>query len=273
MADTISPRAVRGAQRWVKQSPGLGYVTPEAFGLLARRIAARYGSALWGIPFAGACVVILASASSLSSSQGTVVGDEAYAKWGLVAYVLIAIGGIVTTSVASRAERRIGRSLPHRVSRGTAVSIPSMLGRSRTAFLAAALSIESALAVTLLAVNAGWFAWAFLLAVAIGAAMIAVGLWQASTRPTVAVDPVSLAIDERFRSSDAFHVAYPMIFLMVAFPSGGFTHSPSWLQLVWLIAIVALCALLGWGVLRAPWGWELSAPRSIGPLPPKPDRP
>jgi MFS family permease len=270
MADTITPRAVKAAQRWVKQSPGLGCVTPEAFGLLARRLAVRYRSALWSLPFAGACIAIFASASFLSSSQGTVVGDEAYAKRGLVAYALIAIGGIVTTGVAGHAERRLGRSLPHRVSRGTAVTIPTMLGRPRTTFLAAALGIESLLAVTLLAVNAGWFAWAFLVAVAIGAAMIAVGLWQASSRPTVAVDPVSLAIDERFRSMDAFHVAYPMIFLMLAFPSGGFTHSPSWLQLVWLIAIVVLCVLFVWAAFKAPWGWVLSGARGVEPAPPRP---
>ena len=87
--------------------------------------------------------------------------------------------------------------------------------------------------------------------------------------PTVAVDPVSLAIDERFRSMDAFHVAYPMIFLMPAFPSGGFTHSPSWLQLVWLIAIVVLCVLFVWAAFKAPGLGAVRCAR-VEPAPPRP---
>ena len=72
MADTITPRAVKAAQRWVKQSPGLGCVTPEAFGLLARRLAVRYRSALWSLPFAGACIAMLClgQLSVLESGNG-----------------------------------------------------------------------------------------------------------------------------------------------------------------------------------------------------------
>ena len=100
----------------------------------------------------------------------------------LAAYAVFAVDIVVRDQLINRAERRIGATLSHRVSRGTAVSVPMMLGTAGMAFLIVALVLEAAFAVTLLAVGQGWFAWAFLLAFLVACGFVVVGVRQAATR-------------------------------------------------------------------------------------------
>ncbi len=130
----------------------------------------------------------------------------------------IAACGLMTTlwlvlmlELTRRAERRIAQALPHRVSRGTAVPLRVMLGKVRTTFVVVALAVEVLMAGTWGWLMAGWVAWAFPVLLATNCSLVVLAITRAATRPTLAADPVSLAIDERLRSEDAFAAARTLV--------------------------------------------------------------
>jgi hypothetical protein len=166
MDATYGDRDRRRTQRWLNQHQGL-VVPPDAFDLLARRLAARHRVVLWCAPFLVAILAILGWPLAQTLRTGELVGDRTYASWMMVGYALFALFIVVNHRLASRADRRIGQTLTQRVSRGTAVSVPMMLGRVRMASLVVTVVLEGALAATLLADGHGWFATAFPLAFAV----------------------------------------------------------------------------------------------------------
>jgi hypothetical protein len=195
----------------------------------------------------------------------------AHVGWVLVAYLLVSALAVLIYGRISSAERGIGRTLPQRVSRGTAVNVPTMLGWARTTCLVTTVTAEAGLAVALLSVGTGWVPWTYLAAFTVTCGFVAVGVRQSATRATIAVDAFSLTIDERLRSEDAFAATGPLYVWMFAFPfeTVARTGRP-WLDLLWLGVFVGVSALRVWGAARRPWpsstprGWW-SPPTAAAP--------
>lgn len=91
---------------------------------------------------------------------------------------------------------------------------------------------------------------------------------QAATRATIAVDPVSLAIDERLRSDQAFSAASPLFLLMFAFPASVTGNAAGRLGVVWSLAGMAVFLLWIWAFVSRPWRSARSEPwTAIVPVP------
>jgi hypothetical protein len=231
----------------------MSYVSPEAFGLLTRRLAARRRAAFRvAVPL---CLLVTAllglSAVEGWSAAGPSGSQRSTSDWRLVAYAVLVAGLLVVSEVQLRVDRRIGENLPQRVSRGTAVSTRMMLGRFRMAFVVTAVTVEATLGITALVLQPGWFAWSYLGGFIFVCGFVGVGLRRAATRATIAVDPVSLAIDERLRSNEAFATAGLLYSLMFAMLPGAITNPP--LILLWFIATVVISGLWMLGHVRRPW--------------------
>jgi hypothetical protein len=225
-------------------------------------LAARRRGQAW--PFLLATLAIVVSLGvDLFRTTGPAHWDKNFAGRVLAAFALLATAMMVRDRLTCRADRRIGRTLLHRVSRSTAASVPTMLGPARMASMISALTLEAALAVTLLLVHHGWLAWTFPLAFAAASGCVVVGVRHAATRATVAVDPVSLTIDERLRSDDAFGATFPLFFLLLVF--GGSTTStlgPGWLEHAWKVGAFLVFGLWVWGMTSGPWRARSALPGS-----------
>jgi hypothetical protein len=257
MSGTKETREWRRIERWFKGSGPMTNVSDEAFDLLGRRLAARTRAWLTCSP-----LLVLSGAAyiSLILRFPSSFDDAAEERWtklytsrALVAYALLAIATLVANHLTSRAEQRIGAALPRRTSRGAAVPLKMMLGRARLSILVATITIEGALAVPLFVLGYGWFAWSFLAAYLVACALVALGMRQASTRATVAMDPTSLAIDERLRSEDGYRATNPLTSIILAFPAVGLMNGPSPFILVWGFGGLAVLLLWSWGLQSRPW--------------------
>jgi hypothetical protein len=269
MHGTKDGRNRRRAERWIARTGGLASVSEAALDLLARRLAARRRILLRWLP-----VLLLpvgVTGVVIVRGFGT-AGSRADVRWVLASYALLCALMVMIDGRISRAERRIGRTLPHRVSRSTAVNVPTMLGRARTTCLVTTLTAEAGLALVLLWVGAGWLAWTFVAAFTVACGLVAVGMRQSATRATIAVDPFSLTIDERMRSEDAFAAAGPLYVWMFAFPFETVAQAGrSWLFLLWGAVFVGTSLLRVWGVASRPWRpetprgwWSPTAPAPSG---------
>jgi hypothetical protein len=257
MQGTKQERERRRIERWFKRTGPMVNVSDEAFDLLGRRLSARTRAGLTCSPLVLlACAVY---ASALFEFPST-FSDAAQERWSkvfagrtLITFALLAICWLLTNRLTSRAEQWIGVSLPRRTSRGSAVPLRSMLGRARMSILVATITLEAALLVPLFALGYGWFAWWFLAAYLGALALTTLGLRQASTRATVAMDPSSLAIDERLRSDDSFRATNPLSSLIVAFPALGLSGGPSGFILVWGFAGAIILLMNSLGIYIHPW--------------------
>lgn len=145
-------------------------------------------------------------------------------------------------------------SLVHRVTRSEAVPLSTVLGWVRYAFLVVAVAVQAALAVAILVAQIQWLSWAYPIAFLISAGLTGVGIRQALDAPTIAVDPYSLAIDERLRAEAAFSAISPMALLNFGFPSALLVgSSPAWLSGPWTICSIGLIGLWVIATVRTPW--------------------
>jgi hypothetical protein len=256
MGGTKDSRERRRVERWFKFTGPMAGVSDEAFDLLGRRLTARTRARLMCSP-----LVVLAAAFFISilfefpSSFDDAAQErwsKLYASRALAAYALLAIATLVANHLTSRAEQRIGAALPRRSTRGDKVSLSMMLGRARLSIVVATITIEGALLVPLFVLGY-WFAWGFLAAYVVACALVALGVRQAATRATVAMDPTSLAIDERLRSNDSFQAANPLSLIIMAFPVVGLQGGPSGFILVWGVAGALILVVMSLGVHFQPW--------------------
>jgi hypothetical protein len=137
--------------------------------------------------------------------------------------------------------------------RKPAIPLRLMLGRVRIAFLTLASLLHGGLAVTLLAATAGWFRWLYLGAVLIAYALTTFGIRQAGTRATLALDSSSLAIDERLRSEDAFHAAFPLYLLSFALFPGATAVDAHWMWQLSFGVGITVFLLFGLAGICRPW--------------------
>jgi hypothetical protein len=256
MAGTKDERDVRRGERWLNHNVGYNQVSPETFGLLVHRLAARRQALLCFVPFVAAGAVIVATTTTAIEGAGNDHASWArlIAERALAAFAVVLIGWAVFDIVMIRAERGLAMPLPYRMSRATAVSLREMLGTSRTTFLIAALLADAGFAAVLLSLRANGLEWFYLGGFAVGCGFVAVGVWRAATRATVALDQVSLAIDERLRSSDAVLAVVPLYLLLLAFLPAALNVSDarSWLGPLWVVVAIVVSILYLWAANAGP---------------------
>jgi hypothetical protein len=257
MPSAHSERDIQRADSWIRRTGGLTYVSPAAFDLLVMRLAGRHRSLLQCSPAWVLAQAALAYAW-FTPGLGTPGWPKAFAIRQLPAFAILTIGLFVCSRLVIRADLRIARSLPRRASRGTAVSIPMMLGRARTAFLAGGLAVGGALGATTFWLQPGRVAWAYLAAYVAVCYFVASGVRRAAIRTTIAVDPVYLAIDERLGSEEAFAASKLWLFLLVAVPVSASTSAD--LDLAHIAATLVIFGLSFWATLRRPWPTAATPP-------------
>jgi hypothetical protein len=201
--------------------------------------------------------------------------------WPLGFHVVGSFAGFVTVSLiwvilfvaseahhmrnVAREERTLGVRLPRRASRSADVPIWRLVGRIRSVFILVIVVQQATLDISLLWAHLGAQAWVYAIASVFAGSLAIVTLRRVAARPVVAVDPSSLAIDDRLRAIDAFGAA-----CWVCMPAGFSNilifhgHIPQWIVLEGLTGFL-LAALVRLPVEKAmPWR---SAPPSRPPAP------
>lgn len=190
------------------------------------------------------------------------LGESDQARWarqfGIKLFVLIVIVTLATIAVGeinTRAERAMARGVAHRISRAEAVPLRVILGPVRSAYLAATLVLQAAIAVAVPFASAGWVGWAYPVAFVVVAAMVMLAITRATARMTVALDLTSLAIDERLRAQDVFGSISSLHMLLFAFSFAVITspNPASWLLPLWVGSCVVIFGLFLWAQMSAPW--------------------
>lgn len=248
---------VQRAQQWLDRTGGLPAVPAVAGDLLTRRLAERRRlGRRWVLP-AGAVAALLLLWTLVDT---LVSGPTDHRAWQHFAYRyvgVIAVLGLARLGVlgsVARAERRLAAGLPERVSRGRQVPLREVLGPARWRYLLVALGLEAAGAVALVLVDGGWLAALYVPLLVGVLVLVAVGVRLAVDRPTVAVDAVSLAVDERLRSEEVLLAVAPLSLVVFAFPPVLVAQAPAaWLALPWGVCGIGLAVL--WAVVQARQPW------------------
>jgi hypothetical protein len=197
--------------------------------------------------------VVVSGLWSLTEDQDDDWGRRRAVRF-VLAIGLIAGGNLLSLELGGRAELRIARTLPVRVSRPGRLPLRTMFGRLRGVVLIIALAVEVALTAVLIEVGPGWLARVYGAGLGFAVAFVGLGIFRATIRPTIAVDDVSLAIDERLRSEDAFTPTAMLYLLLIAIPASGLLGTlPGWLVGLWIASTLLIQLLFTWAQAKPPW--------------------
>lgn len=174
----------------------------------------------------------------------------------LAVAVLAAGMGLLGTELERRADRRVAASLDRRVSRGTAVPVRTMLGGVRVAFVVTAAACHLGYAAMLLNRRSGWVSVSFVLGMALVWGVILLAVRRSVTAATVAVDPVSLAIDERLRSEQAFAAISPLFMSAFALQPAAIVTRTGWGDALLGLFLLGIPAMFVAASVVAPWSWR-----------------
>jgi hypothetical protein len=271
MRATKISRDDRRAQRWLTRSGMPGPISPAAWDLLAPRLSVHARTTRMLIALVAVVVaawVPLVMWGQLGPAGDPRWSDEFATRW-FVLLVIVDLLALAAKEVNARADRALARSLAHRVTRAEAVPLRVILGRVRSAFLVSAVTLDAAIAIAISFVHAGWLGWGYPIAVLVAGAIVAVGIARDRARPTIAVDPVSLAIDERQRAQDVFLNLQQLVYLpMIALPALSASAKPTlWLVPLMLGIFSVLVALSAWAGSSPPWGQRPKTSLPPTPLP------
>jgi hypothetical protein len=191
----------RAANNWLRQFGRDLYPSQPAYQLLVRRFGLRdrIFYLTWPI-LALAGIALVWAASSFPSDQA---GAERYALRYCAVFGLIGVWQLGIDELSRRGDRAIVAALPHRVSRGRRVSPRTVVGNWPSALLVGLFVAHAGVAAGFLFVAPGLIAWIYLGAFVEVWAFVILGAARAITRPTLAVDGHSLAIDERLRTQES----------------------------------------------------------------------
>lgn len=244
----LTEREQTYAQRWLGRHGAAGREAPP---LLAARLAARYRAGWIEAVVVGVALVFLLGHSSWDlatrdwAEQARGEGTRQPADSGLaifmIVYAVMSVGVLLALRYRRRADRRIGRALPHRVARSSAVDLRQLLGGW---FLAAAAVIYGgALLVGGLGLAFGSSpdqaeAAVFLVATLVFGSFGVAILVDVARRPAVAEDEATLVDDHVLRREDGHRALTPFL---VPFALVAAVHSSSGDGL--------LAAYLGYAVL------------------------
>lgn len=248
-------RDARRTDRWLaRYGTDLGEVSAEARELLTARLALGRRAAVVAFPLLLGGVVIALSGMLL----GWNTGDPHWHRPGALRYLvgagLMLVGVLAGQEIERRDTVRLAARLPQRVSRGVHVPVRVIFGRVGAGYAVASLLAPWVLAVALIATDRNGSHWAYLAGLIPACGLVALGLRRVSSRPTIAVDPVSLTIDERCRSLEASRATGLLLFL--TFAGSGLALDPSnpwWIQALGPVSVLILLVLGNWAMFRRPW--------------------
>lgn len=252
------------------------HAAPElaASPLVAARIAARLRAAWLE---AGAIGVVSATFLGLVGwnliTAGPVIGPTGSLALFGAAYLILAMASVAARWQARRADRRIGRTLRHRVARPAAMSLRSLLGGR---LIAAAVVIYGGglLVGTALALLAGddtdrRLAAVFGVGVIMFAGLAATVLAEASRRPAIATDELSLHGDDLLRRSDARDQALaPYVACLALVSAAGSTPGSELFPVFSLYVAVAMIffAIAFWDSFRVSYRPARQTPATLPDL-------
>jgi hypothetical protein len=226
----------------------------DARALVRRRLAARRRASRPAVILGvAALVVLIATAVRTLSAGDAQLAAHDWVSWDLVAITLLEAGFLSRPFLVRRAEARIATGLSHRVARGEHVRLAVVVGRAWIVAGVGSAGLGVAWAGALLALVRGGAVTAVWVACVVGA--ITVGgltLRQAMNRPAIAVDPVSLAIDERLRAEEALAVTQPLFLVWIVLPPAifGLPGLPFWLAKTLAVCMLVVMLLFLWSNLQ-----------------------
>jgi hypothetical protein len=244
-------RDVQRADRWLTRSGGFSHLSPAAFELLQRRLRVRR-RALW------ICSPLAVLALGVIFSNFGLIGEDEpglrLTSRYLLAVGLLMAGFMLAMELNRRADNRIGATLDHRVIRAEPAPLYRIFGRVRSVCLIVILTVQVALSFTLACLSPEWTAGNLAVVFGLVGLFVGLGIWRVVTRSTLAVDEVSLAIDERLRSEDAYVFTQVLYLLPFAVPVSQLPKAlPYWFLQVWIAGFVVIQLLWLVGLVRPPW--------------------
>ena len=200
-------------------------VTPEAAALFARRQRLRrYLTASIALP--GLLALVMLARNAGHSADVRTASLNAYGFRTGLPTALFGLWVLVCAEFRRILDLLIGSSLPTRVTRSERVPVLTVLGRIRAVYFVVAVVADLAVGFAIFHEPGSDFRayrWGFAVALACCTGSALLGIARETTRPAVAIDGVSLAIDERMRSEQAFHAMAPLTMLGYL---GGFSLIP-----------------------------------------------
>jgi hypothetical protein len=186
--------------------------------LLAGRLAVRRRVQLWSVPAFILAVVLALHAieelpSELAGRSGRLVGVLPL----LLAELVVTATVYASAAGVRRGDRRISLSLPYRAARPVAASLPTVLGRASVAGLTLAAVTDIVMVTVIFVQRVDLKATIFLAACLFAWACAVVGVIQAASRPAIAADSLTVAFDERLRSSAAVRACVPIVLVTYSF--------------------------------------------------------
>jgi hypothetical protein len=268
VGNTKKGRDVRLADRWLAANGGgLPPLNPGAHALLGARLVARRRALLISSPLLLVAAALMVSIL-LAGLPESIDSRHSYAVRYLLIVVVIGVTLLLSEGLSSRADRRLTAGLACHVTRGRRVPVRELLGtrvtRAAIVMLAAAIALGVAVIV---ADRGGWLTWAFLGGGVATAGLNATRLYRISTRPTLAVDPTALAVDERLRADDAVNAVRTLVpITMIPFgqvmPSA--SQPNSWVWFCWMAGSLVIVTTWIWAAMEPRWpgspiaGWPPS---------------
>ena len=264
---TKDQRDDRRVEKWLANSGGLPPVAGEARELLVRRLAARHRAGWICAPLNLLAAIVLASAAQSLWADREDVWRQVFIGRYMGTLVLMAAANALFLTLTRQAEARIAESLPRRATRGTYISVWIVLGRPATAAVIAATTWLVLRVGVMVWAGPGWLVVTYLVGLVASGGLAVFGLHRAATRATIAVDPMSVTIDERLRTEEALKATRLVYSLAIAAsPAIMRDSAPHWLDLLEFAGFFAFLGLQMRAEPHRPWR------RGPQPVPPAPRR-
>jgi hypothetical protein len=113
--------------------------------------------------------------------------------------------------LVQRADGRLARTLLRRTSSSARHTVFDVLRPAGTAFAITMIAFDVVATVLLFHERGGMASWVFVTTFCMCLTLSALAVLMATNRATIAVDPITLALDERLRSSQALFALTPLI--------------------------------------------------------------
>ena len=255
MQATKSARNDRRTARWLAGSDLSAAVSDEARALLSDRLAARRRAIVICVPLyvlilgaIASAVVYLPSSPAEHSSWIRRVAVAYLAALVLLTAAKALAHGLVQYSdraVAARVRNEPGA--PKLVGAERPASYWMVLGRARSALAVIALALSAILGLVSVWLHPGWAGWIYLAAIGTICVLVHRNVNQVAGRPSIAIDPVSLEIDDELRCIAGFEAIAPSFPLLFAFPCSLLlgTVSP-WLLDLWVAGVLIVTGVSLW---------------------------
>lgn len=248
----LSPAAGPPVTRWLRRLKFEGWLpSAEAADLLGDRLAARRRAWVCSVPgFAAAAFFLLHAMGSAPAGRSTALGRE----WtGLLAYLLATLSIIGWHELICRFDRRTGSRLPRRATRPTTATTRMVLGPVVLAGIAVAFVVQIVMGTVLFVQRVDLVSWAFVASCAVAWTFALVGVGRAVSRPMIAVDALTTAVDDRLRTDEAARACFPLLLATLAFNlAEGLSYNEA-IYFLGLVGPMLVSLLIGAGLHAQRW--------------------